>query len=144
VRSFQDITHPEDLEADLSELAKLLSGETNSYMMEKRYFHRDGGIVPAMLAVSMVKDKFGKPKHFISQVEDISERKRAEQWQQHYADTLSLIMAEAPTPAVLESLAVFAERQADGMLCSILLLSPDGKRLLHGAAPSLPGRLSRS
>ena len=141
-RTFQDITHSDDLKADLSELAKLLSGEINSYMMEKRYFHRDGSIVPAMLAVSMVKDKFGKPKHFISQVEDISERKRAEQWQQHYADTLSLIMAEAPTPAVLESLAVFAERQADGMLCSILLLSPDGKRLLHGAAPSLPGFFS--
>jgi diguanylate cyclase (GGDEF)-like protein/PAS domain S-box-containing protein len=39
---------------------------------------------------------------------------------------------------VLESLAKFAERQSDGMMCSILLLSPDGSRLLHGAAPSLP------
>lgn len=137
-RTFQDITHPEDLRDDLEHLDQLLSGQINSYMLEKRYFHRDGGIVPAMLAVSMVKDKFGKPKHFISQVEDISERKRAEQWQQHYADTLSMIMTEAPTPAVLESLAVFAEQQADGLFCSILLLSSDGKRLHSAAAPSLP------
>lgn len=137
-RSFQDITHPDDLAADLEHLEKLLSGEINSYMMEKRYFHRDGGVVPAMLAVSLVKDKFDKPKQFISQVEDITERKRAEQWKQHYADTLSLIMSEAPISSTLQSLAVFAEQQSEGILCAILLLSADGKRLLHGAAPSLP------
>ncbi|MEO8001943.1 MAG: PAS domain S-box protein, partial [Arenimonas sp.] len=138
-RSFQDITHPDDLEADLHELNKLLTGEISNYMMEKRYFHRDGNIVPALLAVSLVKDKFGIPQHYISQVEDISERKRAEYWQRHYADTLGLIMSEAPIWAILDSLAAFAEQQGDGLLCSILLLSPDGKHLLHGAGPSLPG-----
>ena len=137
-RPLQDITHPDDLDSDRSCLRALLAGETQSYKMEKRYLHRDGSIVLVHLAVSLLRDNCGQPKHYISQIEDITERKQAEQWQQHYADTLGLITAEVPTAVVLESLARFAEEQAGGMLCSIQLLSPDGKRLLHGAAPSLP------
>ncbi|MCX7041508.1 MAG: EAL domain-containing protein, partial [Gammaproteobacteria bacterium] len=45
---------------------------------------------------------------------------------------------EATTTDVLDSLARFAECQSEGLLCSVLLLSPDGKRLIHGSAPSLP------
>ena len=137
-RTFQDITHPDDLAADLALLERLVAGEVPSYTLEKRYLHRDGGIVLAKLAVALVRDKSGKPRHFISQVEDITERRRAEQWQRHYADTLAMITAEAPTADVLDSLARFAEGQADGMLCSILRLSADGKRLVHGSGPSLP------
>ncbi|OGT59132.1 MAG: hypothetical protein A3E01_20055 [Gammaproteobacteria bacterium RIFCSPHIGHO2_12_FULL_63_22] len=137
-RTFQDITHPDDLQADLAQLHQLLAGEIPSYSMEKRYFHRDGSVVLINLSVSLVHDKFGNPKHFISQIEDITERRRAEQWQHHYADMLSMITEETATTLVLESLAKFAERQSEGLLCSILLLSPDGKRLTHGSAPSLP------
>ncbi len=137
-RTFQDITHPDDLQSDLDQLHRLLAGEIPSYAMEKRYFHRHGGVVLVNLSVSLVRDKFGNPKHFISQIEDITERRRAEQWQRHYADMLGLITEEAPTTVVLDSLARFAERQSEGLLCSILLLSPDGKRLTHGSAPSLP------
>ena len=137
-RTFQEITHPDDLDADLSQLRRLIAGEIQSYTMDKRYFHKDGSIVVVHLAVSLVRDRFGVPTHHIAQVEDITERRRAEQWQQHYAETLELIAEEASTATVLDVIARFAERQGQGMLCSILLLSPDGKRLLHGAAPSLP------
>jgi diguanylate cyclase (GGDEF)-like protein/PAS domain S-box-containing protein len=137
-RSFQDITHPDDLQRDLGLLQQLLAGEIASYTMEKRYLHRDGTVVLAKLAVALVRDKSGKPRHFISQIEDITERRRAEEWQRHYADTLALITAEAPITSVLDSLARFAERQAEGLLCSILVLSADGKRLTHGSGPSLP------
>ncbi len=136
--SFQAITHPDDLDADLRHVNDLIEGRADSYRMEKRYVRGDGRVVPALLAVSVVRDPSGAPHHFISQVEDISERKRAEQWQQHYSDTLAMLMAEAPTRAVLESLARFAEAQGEGIVCSINTLSEDGKRLLHGAAPSLP------
>jgi len=47
--------------------------------MEKRYLHRDGHIVWILLSVSLVRDAEGEPVHFVSQIEDISERKRAEQ-----------------------------------------------------------------
>ena len=137
-RRFQDITHPDDVDLDLEQLKALLAGETDGYNIEKRYLHRNGGVVLVLLVVSVVKDKSGKPRHFISQMEDITERKRAEQWQKHYSSTLALIMAEAPIKAVLESLVVFAEQQAEGTLCSILLLLSDGKRLGNIVAPSLP------
>jgi PAS domain S-box-containing protein len=76
--NFQDITYPEDLDADLKHVAQLLSGEIDSYSMEKRYCHKDGSIVWINLTVSLVRDASGRPKYFISVIEDIAERKRAE------------------------------------------------------------------
>ncbi len=137
-RTFQDITHPDDLQADLDLLQQLVRGDIPSYQLEKRYFHRDGSTVLVNLAVSVVRDAGGNARHFISQIEDITERRRAEEWQRHYAEILAMISTESATAEVLDTLARFAERQSEGMLCSILVLSPDGKRLVHGAGPSLP------
>jgi diguanylate cyclase (GGDEF)-like protein/PAS domain S-box-containing protein len=78
VRTFQDITHPEDLDADMSLVHQVLAGELASYQLEKRYFRGDGTIVWALLSVSLVRDADGAPLHFISQIQDISERKRLE------------------------------------------------------------------
>ena len=75
-KSFQEITHPADLDADLAHLADLLAGNVDHYQMEKRYFHRDGHIVHARLTVSLVRDETGAPAHFISQVEDITAAKQ--------------------------------------------------------------------
>lgn len=72
---FQDITHPDDLDADLHLLSELIRGERETYTMEKRYIHKDGQIVYIILAVSMVKDNEGKIKHFVSQIVDITPQK---------------------------------------------------------------------
>ena len=77
-KTFQDITHPEDLELDLSQVRQVLAGEILSYQMEKRYFHKEGRLVWALLSVSLVRDLQGKPLYFISQIQDITERKEAE------------------------------------------------------------------
>lgn len=77
-QTFQDITHPEDLEKDLIFLNELIEGKRDHYQMEKRYFHKDGHIVYIILAVSMVKDTEGTILHFISQIIDISQRKKQE------------------------------------------------------------------
>jgi PAS domain S-box-containing protein len=77
--TFQDITHPEDLETDLAYVRRLLAGEIHTYQMEKRYFHNDGHVLRILLNVSLVLDAEGKPAHFISQIQDITERKRAEE-----------------------------------------------------------------
>ncbi|NMM37689.1 MAG: EAL domain-containing protein [Glaciimonas sp.] len=69
---------------------------------------------------------------------NIAENQRSEQWQQHYTQTLDLLAADAPLATVLEGFAVFVERQCGEALCSIHLLSSDGKRLICSAAPSLP------
>ena len=77
-KTFQEITHPDDLAADLQLLGELVAGERESYQMEKRYFHRDGHTVHTMLSVSLVRDAEGDPLYFVSQIQDISERKAAE------------------------------------------------------------------
>ena len=77
--TFQDITHPDDLEADLARVKRLLSGELQTYTMEKRYVRRDGSPVWVNLTVSLVRDASGEPAYFIAAVEDISERKKTEE-----------------------------------------------------------------
>ncbi len=75
---FQDITHPDDLAADIAGLRRLTAGEIATYSTEKRYVRKDRAIVWAALFVSVVRDPQGRPKYFISVVDDITERKQAE------------------------------------------------------------------
>ncbi len=74
--NFQSITHPSDLEEDLDNVRKMLAGEIDAYEMEKRYIHKEGHPVWIQLNVSLVRDADGQPLHFISQIQDITERKR--------------------------------------------------------------------
>src|SRR6185437_4947500 len=76
--TFQEITHPDDLDADMAQVDGLISGEIDTYEMEKRYFTKDGHLIWVLLAVAMVREEDGTPRHFISQVLDISARKRLE------------------------------------------------------------------
>ena len=76
--TFQDITHPDDLEIDLRYAKQLLTGEIPTYQLEKRYFHKQGYIVWVLLNGSLIKDKQGNPIHFIAQIQDITARKEAQ------------------------------------------------------------------
>jgi PAS domain S-box-containing protein len=78
-KTFQDITHPDDLNADLNFVAQMLAGEIETYTIEKRYFHKNGSVVWVLLAVSLVKEPAGTPLYFISQINDITERKQTEE-----------------------------------------------------------------
>ena len=75
---FQQITLPDDLDADMAHMADLLAGRADSYTMEKRYLSPAGEIVWVNLAVAVVRDESGEPDYFISVIEDISGRKSAE------------------------------------------------------------------
>ncbi len=76
--TFQQITYPEDLHADLNQLELLLTGDINSYSMEKRYYTSEGDVVWALLAVSVVRDTDGSPLYLIAQIEDINDLKHTE------------------------------------------------------------------
>jgi PAS domain S-box-containing protein len=75
---FQSITHPDDLEADLSNMKSLIAGEINEFSMEKRYIRKDGGIVWVSLTVYPTWLWGESPSRHIAIVEDITERKTAE------------------------------------------------------------------
>jgi PAS domain S-box-containing protein len=73
-KTFMEITHPDDLEKDLAAQDRILKGESDTYHIEKRYIHKDGGVVWINLIVSMVKDKDKKPIYLVAQIENISEK----------------------------------------------------------------------
>lgn len=78
--TFQDITHPDDLESDLERVRAMLAGEIDRYDMEKRYIRKDRAVVWANLTVALLREPAtGEPLYFISAVEDIDSRKRAEE-----------------------------------------------------------------
>lgn len=77
-RTFQELTHPDDLPPDLEKVASLLEGRASHYQMDKRYIRKDGAIAWATLTVALVRKADGSPDYFVSVVEDISEKRRAE------------------------------------------------------------------
>jgi PAS domain S-box-containing protein len=114
--NFQQITHPDDLEADLVLSRRLLAGEFPSYQMEKRYVHKDGRTVWIHLSTSLVRDADGTPAYSVAQVLDITDRKQAE---------LSRVVA-SPRPSGLPALSP-RERQ-------VLTLLADGQTSAETAA----------
>ncbi|MBD2438938.1 PAS domain S-box protein [Nostoc sp. FACHB-110] len=92
---FQDITHPDDLAADLEQLEMLLAGQITTYAIEKRYIRKDGIAVWINLTVSLVHDTLGAPQYFISVIEDISQRKHTEEALRQNEERLSLALDAA-------------------------------------------------
>lgn len=78
-KTFLDITHPDDIAADLAHRQGLLNGVVESYEMEKRYIRKNSTVVWCNLTVGCVRQSDGSVDYFVSAVEDISERKRAEE-----------------------------------------------------------------
>jgi PAS domain S-box-containing protein len=83
-KTFQQITHPDDLAEDLTYVERLLAGAISHYFLEKRYIRNDGAIVWVRITVSLQRqiselpDQRGEPLYFISMVEDIGDRKQLE------------------------------------------------------------------
>lgn len=77
--SFQQLTYPEDLAADLVQVQQLLAGKIATYTMDKRYLHANGAIIWGELTVSLMRDQHGQPLHFLSVINDINERKHAQE-----------------------------------------------------------------
>ena len=92
--TFAEITHPDDLAHNLEFARQLLAGKTQSFNFEKRYIHHRGHIVWVLLTASLVRDARGYPLYVISQVQDTTERKLAEQ---------RLQKSEARTRALLDA-----------------------------------------
>lgn len=108
--SFVEITHPDDLAADLELVERLAAGASDSFTLEKRYLRADGSPVWAELYVSLHRAPDGTPLHFISVISDIQARKTAE-------DRAGLLMGEMTHRSknlmtVLESIVHFSARNA--------------------------------
>ena len=94
---FQHVTHPADLEKDLDLQKQVLDGTLASYQTEKRYFNKAGGVVNVMLSVSLVRDQHQKPLYFVSQLENITERKQREAEREKLISDLQQALTEVRT-----------------------------------------------
>lgn len=121
--TFQEITHPDDLEADLSLLAAVAAGEIERYSIDKRYIRKDGSTVWIELTVACVRGDDGSPHYFISTVQDISARKSAEQMLRASEQRLRLIL--------------------DGTLAFVGVLKPDGTMIEANAPALMAGGMTR-
>ncbi|HUO13539.1 MAG TPA: PAS domain S-box protein [Verrucomicrobiae bacterium] len=79
--AWQQITHPDDLERSRQIAIQFSKGVDTTLEIKKRYLHKRGTVVWAYVKISVVKDGLGKPSHYITQIEDITERKRADEAQ---------------------------------------------------------------
>ena len=77
--TYKDITHPDDLDTDVGLAEQLARGEIPRYQLEKRYIRKDHSIVNAMLNTSMLRGPDGAARYYIAQIEDITQRKRADE-----------------------------------------------------------------
>ena len=77
-KSFSDITVEDDMPANESQNRRLLSGEIDSYVLEKRYRRKDGRIIWVKISVNLVRTRLGEPDYYFSTVENIDDLKHAE------------------------------------------------------------------
>jgi PAS domain S-box-containing protein len=76
-KSFQDLTHPEDLPMNQASVNQLINNEISTYATEKRYYTKVGDIVWVNVTMTLVRDNNNQPDHFISVIEDITTQKNA-------------------------------------------------------------------
>src|SRR2546423_15135863 len=74
---FTDFTHPDDVSADWELFEQVVAGQRDHYQLEKRYFRKDGRLIWAELAVSLIRDEEGRPSYGIGMVTHITERNHA-------------------------------------------------------------------
>ena len=94
--SVLEVTHPEDVAPDLALIRECLERKRIGYQLEKRYINRRGATVWTLLTVSLLRSSNGEPLHFISQVQDITERRRAEESLRGYVREIQDLYDHAP------------------------------------------------
>jgi PAS domain S-box-containing protein len=101
-RSFQPFTLPDDLPENLSQGRRLIAGEIASFQLEKRYISKSGRVIPVLLSASLMRDAAGQPWGVMSQLQDISARKQAED-ALHYNEELYRTLVETSPDAIVMS-----------------------------------------
>jgi diguanylate cyclase (GGDEF)-like protein/PAS domain S-box-containing protein len=135
--TWTELTYPEDLAPDLVQFNRMLSGEINSYTLDKRFIHKDGHLVDAHMGVSQVRKPDGSADYFVAMVDDISERKKSQRASEAVRNQLQATLDALPD--------LMFESDCDGRIVSYhthrsdLLAAPPeafiGKRMVEFLPP---------
>src|SRR5215213_4773417 len=93
--TWQEITHPDDLAASSAYAHRIVEGKVPRYHLDKRFLHADGNTVWASLSVSLVRDAEGEPLYFVSQIQDMSERKKVEEAFERLSQQYEMVLRSA-------------------------------------------------
>ena len=85
-RRDQELTHPDDRQADLDAAWEILEGRTDTHQTEKRFVRPDGTVVWALANLTFLRDEAGRPLSWVGQFQDVTDRRRQEVELQHLAD----------------------------------------------------------
>ena len=100
-RNFKEITYADDLESNLLFLKQTIDGKTEYFRMEKRYIHQNGSLIWVKINSSIIKGSNAEPLYFVSQIENITERKNSEQALKKSEANLQTIFDNTDTAYVL-------------------------------------------
>ncbi len=76
--TWAEITHPDDLDANVAVFNQVLSGQLNEYSFDKRFLRKDGRVIDTTISGRSVRRPDGSVEYFLTLVQDVTERKRAE------------------------------------------------------------------
>ncbi len=77
--SWTEVTHPDDLAADVANFDHVVAGEIDGYSMDKRFIRKDGRVIAATISGRCVRRADGSVDYFVALLQDITERKQAEE-----------------------------------------------------------------
>jgi len=95
--NFKTLTYPDDIETSIKQMKSLLCNESKNCSFTKRYIHKDGHTVWTDLSIVLLRDSSGKPLHFITHVQNISELKHAVTALAESKERLASIFKAVPT-----------------------------------------------
>jgi diguanylate cyclase (GGDEF)-like protein/PAS domain S-box-containing protein len=129
--TIRDYTHPDDIEHNLEVFDEMMAGERDFYRLEKRFYRKDGGLVWGQVAAALERDAEGKPKFVISMVENITERKQAEEQIRYiaYHDKLTALPNRILFEEMLEMAISRARRHDLGV--GVIYLDLDNFKLVN-------------
>lgn len=130
-RTFQELTHPDDVDRDVALARSLVEGRVDHYRTEKRYLRLDGEVLWVRLAVALVRDARGEPLHFVAQIEDISAVRRTMEQLEERAleDPLTGLANRALTTDRVQQ--ATARNRREGRSLAVLCCGIDGLRLVN-------------
>jgi PAS domain S-box-containing protein len=130
---FRDITHPDDRARDVDLIRRTLDGELPGWQYEKRYLHATGRTVLVALTTRLVRDAEGAPLYFVTQMQDITERRAAERRAAAQFAATQALAAGGGVDEALRRVAGAVCEHLDWAAGALWLTGPDGALVLHEA-----------